>query len=70
MRIDLSGGSFPNCSTVILLSLKLYYYLLAGPPGVSETVHVGFYVLCYILPNLTSDLVLGIDWLAINSLID
>ena len=26
-------------------------------------VHVGCHVFCYILPNLTSDVVLGIDWL-------
>ena len=37
----------------------------------SEIVHVGCYVLCYILPQLTSSVVLGMDWLhAINPLID
>ena len=37
----------------------------------SESKHVGYSVLCCILPILTSDMVLGMDWLhAINPLID
>ena len=38
---------------------------------VSEMVHIGCHVLFCVLPNLTSDVVLGIDWLhAINPWID
>ena len=34
-------------------------------------VHIGCRVLCHVLPNLTSDVVLGLDWLhAINPWID
>ena len=34
-------------------------------------VHVGCHVLCHVLPNLTSDVVLGMDWLYdINPWID
>ena len=37
----------------------------------SETVHVGHHILCCVLPNLTSDMVLGMDWLHdINPLIN
>ena len=37
----------------------------------SEIVHIGCSILCCILPNLTNDVVLGMDWLhAINPLID
>ena len=37
----------------------------------SKTVHVGYHVLCHILLNSTSDVVLGMDWLnAINPLIN
>ena len=37
----------------------------------SITVHVGGCVLCHVLPNLTSDVVLGVDGLhAINPWID
>ena len=37
----------------------------------SKTVHVGCRVLYHVLPNLTSDVVLGSDWLhVINYLID
>ena len=37
----------------------------------SEPVHVGCSVLCYVLPNLSSDVVLGTVWLhTINPLID
>ena len=35
------------------------------------TVHEGCHVLCHVLPNLTSDMVLGMDWLHdINPWID
>ena len=37
----------------------------------SKSIHVGCCVLCYILPNLTSDMVLGMDWLhMVNPLIE
>ena len=37
----------------------------------SETVHIGCSVFCCVLPNLPSNMVLGIDWLhTINPLID
>ena len=36
-----------------------------------KLVHVGCHVLCHVLPNLTSDVVLGMDWLhVINPRID
>ena len=37
----------------------------------SETIYIACSVLCCILPNLTSDVLLGMDWLyVLNPLID
>ena len=71
MRITLADGSFVNYSTAVPLYLKLCENLQSCTSGVYEIVHVGCYVLCYFLLSLTSDIVLGIDWLcAINPWID
>ena len=56
--------------TTIFLYLKLYGNLQLSPSGVSNTVHVGCSVLYHVLPNLTSDMAVSMDWLhAINPLI-
>ena len=63
MRVTLADGSFVDHSTAIPLNLKLYGNSQLYSSGVSEMVHLGCYVLCCILPNLPSDVVLGMDWL-------
>ena len=71
MRVTLSDGSFVYCSTTIPLYLKLYRNLHSYSSGVSKIVDVGSHVLCHVFLNLTSDVVLGMDWLhAINPRID
>ena len=71
MRVTLIDGLFVDCFTVFSLYLKLCENLQLFSSGVSKTVHVGCCVLCYVLPNPTSNVVLGMDWLhAINPLID
>ena len=71
MRVTLADGLYTNCSTTITLYLKLYGHLQLSLSGMSELVHIGYSVLCCFLPNLASDMVLGMDWLdAINPLID
>ena len=71
MRVTLADGLFIDCSTTIPLYLKLLGNLQLCSSGVSKMVHVGCHVLCYVLLNLTSDMVLGMDWLhAINPRID
>ena len=70
MRITLADSSYIDCSTVFPLYLKLSGKLQQSPSGVSETVHIGCSVFCCVLPNLTSNMVLGIDWLyTVNPLI-
>ena len=63
MRVTLTDGSFVDCSTAIPLYLKLCGNLQSCSSGVSEMVHVGCGVLCHVLPNLTSNVVSGMDWL-------
>ena len=71
MRITLADGSFVDCSTAIPLYINLYGYLQSCSSGVPETLYVVCYVLYYILPHLTSDVVLSMDWLhTINPWID
>ena len=71
MRVTLPDGSYVDCSTAIPFYLKLCVNLQQSTFGVFETLHVCCSVFCYILPKLTSDVVLGMDWLhLINSLID
>ena len=72
VRVTLANGSYIDCSIPIPLYLKLHRNLqYKSYSRVSETVHVGFHILCYILPNLIIDVVLGMDWLhAINPLVD
>ena len=65
MRVTLADGSY------VPLYLKLCGNLQLSSSGVSRMVHIGCRVLCHVLPNLTSDVVLGMDWLhAINPWID
>ena len=67
MSVTLADASQIDCSTAVPLYLKLCGNLQLWPSEVSEMVNVGCCVLCNVLPNLTSDVVLGMDWLhAIN----
>ena len=61
MRVTLADGSFVNCSIAIPLYLKLYGNSQSYSSRVLKIVHVGCHVLCSVLPNLTSDVVLGMD---------
>ena len=71
MRVNLADGSFVDYSTAIPLNLKLCGNSQLCSSRVSEMVHVGCHVQYHVLPNLTSDVVLGMDWLyAINPQID
>ena len=71
MRVTLADGSFINYSTVVPLYLKLCGNLQSCSSGVSKMVHVGCHVFCHVLPNMTSDVVLSMDWLhTINSKIN
>ena len=71
MSVILADGLFIDCSIAVSLYLKLYGDLHSCSSGVSKTIHVGCHVLCCVLPNLTSGVVLGMDWLhAINPWID
>ena len=71
MRATLADNSIVNYSTAIPLYWKLCRILQQSPSIVSEIVHIGCSILYCILPNLTSDVVLGMDWLhAINPLVD
>ena len=67
MQVTLINDSFIDCSTAVPLYLKLRGNLQLWPSEVSKMVNIGCCVLCNVLPNLTSDEVLGMDWLhAIN----
>ena len=71
MRVALAKGSYNDCSTAVSLCLKLCGNLQNSPCGVSRTVHAGYHVLSHVLRNLTSGMVLGMDWLhAINLVIN
>ena len=71
MRVTLAASSFIDCYTTVSLYLKLYRNLQSCSSGVSEMVHVGCRALCHVLLSLTSDVVLGMDWIhAINPQID
>ena len=71
MRVTLADGSYVDCSTAIPLYFILCGNLQLSSYGVSKMVHIGCRILCCILPNLTNDVVLGMDWLhAINIQID
>ena len=60
-----------DCSTAIPLYLKLGGNFQSSPSGVSKTAYIGCRVFFYVFPNLTSDMVLGMDWLhTINPQID
>ena len=61
MRVTLVDSSFIDCSTAIPLYLKLCRNLQLYSYGVSEMVHIDCHFLCHILPNLISDMVLGMD---------
>ena len=71
MRVTLVDGLFFDYSTAIPLYLKLYRDLPLCSSRVFVTVYVSCCVLCHILPNLTIDVILGMDWLCdINPQID
>ena len=71
ITVSLADASYIYYSTDIPFNLKLCGNLQYSPSIVSKTVHVVCSVLCHVLPNVTSDMVLGIYWLyAINPLID
>ena len=63
IKVTLADGSVVDCSTAVPLYLKLCGNLQSCSSGVSKMVHVGCLVLYHILPNLTSDMILGMDWL-------
>ena len=67
MSVTQADGSYIDSFTAVPLYLSLCRNLQSYSSGVSETVHVGCCVLCHVLPHLTSDVVLSMDWLhAIN----
>ena len=71
MTVTLADGSYIDCFTAIPLYQKMYGNLQYSPSGVSEIVHRGCSVLYHVLPNLTSDVLLGKDRLhAINPRIE
>ena len=71
MRVTLADGSYIDCSIAGPLFVKLCGILQKSSSGVSDTVHVGCSVLYHALPDLTSDMVLCMDWLhTINPLIN
>ena len=71
LRVTLADGSFFYCSIAVSLYLKPYGNLQSCSSRIPEMVHVSCHVLYYVLPNLTSDVVLGMDWPhAINPWID
>ena len=61
MRVTLVDNSYIDCSTTVLLYLKLCGNLQSCSSRVSETVYVDCHVLCRILLNLTTDVILGMD---------
>ena len=67
MRDTLADGSYIDFSTAVPLYFKLCGRFQLYSSGVSKMAHVGCCVLFCVLPNLTSDVVLGMDQLnAIN----
>ena len=71
IRVTLADGSFVDCSTAILLYLKLCGDLQSYSSELSKMVYVACHILCIILLNLTNDMVLGMALLhAINPQID
>ena len=70
MRVSLADSSFVDYSTNVPLYPNLCVDLQFCSSRLSKMVYVGC-VLCHVLPNLTSDVVLGMGWLhAINPWID
>ena len=63
MRVTLADGSYINYSNASPIYLKICGNLQSYSSGVSKTIHVGCCILCHVLPNSTSNMVLGIDWL-------
>ena len=61
MRLTLADGLFVNCSTAVPLNLKVCGNLQSCSSRVSEMVHLGCHVLRCVVPNLASDVVLGMD---------
>ena len=62
IRVTLADGSYVDCSTADPYYLKLYGSLQSFSSGVPKMIYVGC-VLCHVLPNVTSDVVLAMDWL-------
>ena len=70
MRVTLADDSYIDYSTSVTFYLKLCGNLQQSPSTVYETAQVGCSVLCCILLNIISDMVLGMDLPhAINPLI-
>ena len=61
MRVTLADGSYIDCFTAVPLYLKLCINLHNSPSAMLESVHIGCNILCHVLPNLTSNVVLGMD---------
>ena len=71
IRATLADSSYIDYFTAVPLYLKLCGDFQSCSSGVFKTVHIGCKVLYYVLPNLTSDVVLGKDRLhAINPRIE
>ena len=71
IRATLADSSFIDYSTAVPLYLKLCGNLQLCSSRVSKMVQIGCHVLCSVFPNLTSDVVLGMDQLyVINPWID
>ena len=71
IRVTLADDSYVDCSTSIPFYLKLSGNLQKSPFGLSETVNVACSALYCVLLNLTSDVVLGMNWLhTINHMIN
>ena len=68
IRFILADGSFVDCSIAIPLYIKLYGNLQSHSSGVSKLVHIGCCVLCLVLSNLASGVVLSLAWLHIINL--
>ena len=62
MSVILADSLFIDCSIVVPFYLNLCGNSQSCSSGVFEMVHVDCHVLCCILTNLTSDVVLGMDW--------
>ena len=61
MRVTLADGSYIDWSTTFTLFLKLCGNLLSSLSGLCKIVDVVCHVLHHVLPNLISNMVLGME---------